>query len=152
MIDFKEDNLFFDESEYTLDGPTVEEESIEFGAGKYTSKVQAPHYIPSGPCPAVSEIYDKSKYIELIDKINKSNVTEDEKMFLKLAAARHVVINFSKAANYYAYANKEMQQLMEDNALVIIDFNDAVKNGFVILDQRIDDFIKAQLEMGKESE
>ena len=31
------DNLFFDEDEFELEGPDVEEETIEFGGGKYTS-------------------------------------------------------------------------------------------------------------------
>ena len=144
------DSLFFDEEEFELNGPGEEEESIVFGGGKYTSKVQAPHYIPHGPCPSISEFVDTRKYEDLIRKINASNVSDDDKMFLKLAAARHIVFNFGKIANYYAYADKELQQLMEDSALVIIDFNDAVMNGFVKLDKRIDEFVDAQLAMAKE--
>ena len=105
---------------------------------------------PHGPCPAISEFMDTRKYEDLVREINASNVSDDDKMFLKLAATRHIVFNFGKIANYYAYANKELQQLMEDSALVIIDFNDAVKNGFVKLDKRIDDFVNAQLAMAEE--
>jgi len=141
-------SLFYDEDEINLKGPTVEEEEYEFSTGlstKYTTKVNTIHYTPNGPCPAVSDLYNYKKYLDLLDKINNSSVTEDEKVFLRLAAARHIIFDFGKIANYYAYANKEMQQLMEDSALVIIDFNDAVKNGFVILDKRLDDLINSQL-------
>jgi len=139
-------SLFFDDDELELDGPTADEEVYNFGGGKYTTKVNTVHYTPNGPCPAISDIIDTKKYEQLIAEINASNVSNDEKMFLKLAAARHCVINFGRAANYYAYASKEMQELMEHNALVIIDFNDAVRNGFIILDKRLDELINAQLE------
>jgi len=138
-------NLFFDDDEISL--PDFDD-SYEFSTGlsdKYTTKVNTVHYTPNGPCPTLSSLYNADKYFELIEKINKSNVSEDEKMFLKLAATRHIIFDFSKIANYYAYANKEMQQLMEDSAMVIIDFNDAVRNGFVIMDKRLDDLINAQL-------
>lgn len=143
-------NLFFDDDEFVIDRPSDDEESITFGGGKYTSKVQAPHYIPSGPCPSISEFVDTRKYEELIQKINASNVSDDNKRFLRLAAARHIVFNFGKIANYYTYADKELQQLMEDSALVLIDFNDAVRNGFIKLDSRIDEFVDAQLALEKE--
>ena len=139
------DSLFFNDDEFVIDRPSIEEETIEFGGGKYTSKVQAPHYIPSGPCPAISEFIDTRKYEDLVKKINASNVSDDDKRFLRLAATRHIIFNFGKIANYYAYADKELQQLMEDSALVLIDFNDAVRNGFVKLDSRIDEFVNAQL-------
>ena len=87
---------------------------------------------------------------ELIQKINASNVSDDNKRFLRLAAARHIIFNFGKIANYYTYADKELQQLMEDSALVLIDFNDAVRNGFIKLDSRIDEFVDAQLALEKE--
>ena len=87
-------NLFFDDDEFVVDRPSIDEESITFGGGKYTSKVQAPHYIPSGPCPSISEFVDTRKYEELIQKINASNVSDDNKRFLRLAAARHIVFNF----------------------------------------------------------
>lgn len=152
MGDVLSNNLFFEEDEISL--PDYGDDSYEFSTGlstKYTTKVNTIHYTPSGPCPAISDMMDTRKYEELIRKINESNVSPDEKMYLKLAAARHVVFDFGKAANYYAYANKEMQQLMEDSALVVIDFNDAVRNGFIILDKRLDDLINAQLALEEEN-
>ena len=151
MEEVYSNNLFFDEEELELDGPSAEDEIYEFGGGQYTTKVNTIHYTPNGPCPAISDFVDTKKYEYLIEKINKSNVNEDEKTFLRLAAARHIVFDFGKIANYYAYANKEMQQLMEDSALVIIDFNDAIRNGFIIMDKRLDDLINAQLAAEEDS-
>lgn len=66
-----------------------------------------------------------------------SNVTDDEKRFLISAAKRHIKFNFSLIADYYAHSNKEMQQLMERSALVIIDFQKAIELNYVKLSQDI---------------
>ena len=145
-----EKSLFFDDDFY--EEVDTSDEEIEFGGGLYTTKVVTPHYVPSGPCPAISEFMDTSKYEELIDKINKSNVSDYDKRFLRLAATRHIKFNFGLIANYYTYADAELQQLMEDSALVVIDFNDAVRNGFIKLDSRIDDFVNSQLALEKQGE
>ena len=66
-----------------------------------------------------------------------SLVNEPEKEFLRHAAARHLVFNYSKIADYYAHTSPEMQRLMEKSALVIIDFDDAIANGYVRLSENI---------------
>ena len=104
---------------------------------KYTTKVGIPQYLPSMDCPRLDTLVDKNKYNELIREINESNVSEQEKEFLKLAAARHLVFNYSRIADYYAHATPEMQKLMENSALVIIDINDAIANGYVKLSESI---------------
>ena len=40
-------------------------------------------------------------------------------------------------ADYYAHASKEMQELMEDSALVIIDFGKAIEKGYIRLSDEI---------------
>ena len=50
-----------------------------------------------------------------------------------MAATRHLQFNYSLIAEYYAHQDKEMQELMEDSALVIIDFDDAIKKGYTLL-------------------
>ena len=77
------------------------------------------------------------KYEQLVDKIKKSNVSDEQKMFLIQSACRHNVFNYSKIAEYYAHQDREMQELMEQSALVIIDFDDAIKNGFVELKEKM---------------
>jgi uncharacterized Zn finger protein len=53
------------------------------------------------------------------------------------AAKRHNVFNYRNIADYYSNANAEMQGLMEDSALVIIDFNKAIEEGYVKLSEQI---------------
>jgi hypothetical protein len=76
-------------------------------------------------------------------EIDKSNLSYEEKNFLIDAAKRHTVFNYEKIADYYAHASKEMQQLMERSALVIIDFEKAIEYGYVKLS---DDIRKQYLE------
>lgn len=104
---------------------------------KYTTKVDIPQYEITGEEPEINELYNMSKSNELIEKINKSSVTDEQKKFLIEASKRHTIFNYAKIAEYYAHQNKEMQQLMEDSALVIIDFDDAIKNGYVELRDEI---------------
>lgn len=104
---------------------------------KYTSKVNIPQYLPSAQKPNISELYNCQKYSKLIREINQSSLPEDEKKFLRFAASRHIVFNYGKIADYYAHGNKELQELMEKSALVIIDPNDAIANGYMKLSKDI---------------
>ena len=103
----------------------------------YTRKIEAPIYEPKNEKPKYSDMYDMAKYNDLIDEIEKSNISDDDKQFLKLAAARHIVFNFQNIADFYAHSDKEIQKLMEDSALIIIDFNKAIELGFVKLSNDI---------------
>ena len=105
---------------------------------KYTNKVQIPQYVPSGELVSIYSCYKTAKYDQLLNHIKQSNVSEEEKQFLRLAASRHIVFDYSKIADYYANASKEMQELMEESALVILDINDAIANGFVKLSKRLE--------------
>lgn len=113
---------------------------------KYTTKVGAPQYLPRNEKPALHELCDTRKYESLLQDINKSNLSEDDKAFLRLAATRHIVFRYDKIADYYAHSNKTMQSLMESSALVIIDFNDAIANGYVRMSKNIE---KIMRETGK---
>ena len=109
---------------------------------KYTKKVERPQYLPSKTKPNIAELYQYDKYSKLLANINKANISEEEKKFLRLAATRHIVFNYSKIADYYAHADKEMQELMEQSALVIIDINDAIANGYVKLSTQINKILE----------
>lgn len=104
---------------------------------KYTMKVESPIYEPNNRCPHILELYDNEKTKRLIREINNSSLDEYEKKFLIEAANRHTVFNYSKIADYYAHASKEMQELMEKSALVIVDFNKAIEYGFVKLNDEM---------------
>ena len=107
---------------------------------KYTSydtKTLIPHYNPSNEMPPIEGLIDTEKYSKLIREINNSTVSDEEKKFLKFAAARHIVFHYNYIADYYAGASSEMQNLMEQSALVILDINDAIANGYVKLSKDI---------------
>lgn len=103
----------------------------------YTRKIEAPKYEPSDEKPSIDNLCNREKVNKLIDYIKNSNLTQDEKTFLLVAAERHTVFDFRKIADYYAHANAEMQNLMEMSALVIIDFDKAIENGYVSLTKNI---------------
>lgn len=124
--------------------------AIDWGIGKhsaneepfYTQKMQIPQYTPSDNPPDIEDCYDKTKYEEILEKINASNVGEQEKQMLIFAAARHLRFDYKKIADYYASASNEMQELMEDSALVIIDINDAIAKGFAVLQAKLLDMAR----------
>ena len=103
---------------------------------KYTKSVGSPLYEPKNKKPHILELSNRSKARRLINKINESNVSDEEKKFL-IAAQRHVVFNYESIADYYSHASKDMQKLMEDSALVIIDFEKAIELGYVQLSNEI---------------
>lgn len=51
---------------------------------------------------------------------------------------RHNVFDYKAIAEYYAEATPEMQALMEKSALVIIDYDDAIAEGFVKLSKSLE--------------
>ena len=105
----------------------------------YTQKVDIPTYEPSEIKPNVKDLYDDSKAFDLIDKIKASKLPQAEKDFLMLTAGRHVVLNFQLIADYYAHSERPVQQLMEDSALVIVDLDNAIANGWVNLSKKLDE-------------
>ena len=113
---------------------------------KYTTKVGVPQYLPSATCPNIAELYNAEKYSKLLAEINNSNISEEDKKFLRFAATRHIIFRYDKIADYYAHADKELQELMEKSALVLIDIDDAIANGYVKLSKNIE---KIMSETGK---
>lgn len=114
-----------------------DQEEQELIDSTYTKKVDVPLYVPKYEKPNVFELFDHMKAMKLIKRINESNVTDNEKRFLIFAAYRHIVFNFSKIADYYAHSNAEMQDLMEQSALVIVDFDKAIEYGYVALNNQL---------------
>jgi len=99
----------------------------------YSTKIVSPIYEITEEKPKINELYDLTKYNELINEIELSNLNKDEKEFLKIGAKRHIVFNYSKIAEYYAHSNNETQNLIENSAMIIIDYNKAIEKGFVKL-------------------
>lgn len=105
----------------------------------YTQKVDVPTYEPSGDKPDITELFDDSHAFNLIEKIKSSKLPQPEKDFLMLTAGRHVRLNFQLIADYYAHSDRVVQELMEDSALVIVDIDNAIANGWVNLSKKLDE-------------
>jgi hypothetical protein len=109
----------------------------------YTDATKIPQYDVTGDVPDLSELIDEEKTKELLEEIENSDLGYSEKEFLKKAAQRHLVFNYRKVAEYYAAADPEMQSLMEKSALVIIDYGDAIANGYTKLSEKIKKMMEA---------
>lgn len=98
----------------------------------YTRKIEIPTYEPKSQVPPkINELFDKSKTEDLQKEIESVRLPKEIKEFLLMATYRHVVFNYENIAEYYSHAPKKIQELFEKSALVIIDINDAIKNGYV---------------------
>lgn len=109
----------------------------------YSDATNVPQYDVQGETPDLSELIDEEKTNELLDEIENSDLSYEEKAFLRKAAQRHLVFNYRKVAEYYANASEGMQALMEKSALVIIDYNDAIMNGYSTLSQKVQKMLEA---------
>jgi hypothetical protein len=105
----------------------------------YSDKITVPTYEPKNKKPPIEDLYDDTKAVDLIADIKESKLPQAEKDFLMAAASRHIVFNYSKVADFYSHSSKECQELMEKSALVIVDYKQAIENGFVHLTAQIDD-------------
>jgi ParB-like chromosome segregation protein Spo0J len=110
----------------------------ETPSDNYTQKVDAPVYTPKGEKPPIAELFDATKAEDFLSKIEASKAPDDVKSFLKKAASRHIVFDYGKIAEFYCHADKETQLLMEESALIIIDFNKAMQLGYVKFKTEID--------------
>lgn len=135
---------FDDEAAAALVGVVQTEKEAE---NNYSTKVSTPIYEPTEEeAPPISRLFDSFKMNELIMDIESdTSISTEEKEFLKLAATRHVVFDFRQIAEYYAHAKKPMQDLMEDSALVIIDFEKAIEHGYVKLKSGITEKLEESL-------
>ena len=107
----------------------------------YTSKITTPTYEPTGEEVYLQDLVDTTKRDELIRKIQTADIPSDIEEFLKNAAQRHLRFNYRNIAEYYASAPKEVQELFEDSALVIIDYDKAIEKGYVKLNTALQGMI-----------
>ena len=135
------DELEMDMSLYGFESLEAELEEIS-EENPYSKGVKIPQYEPTGEDVPLSSCYDDTKANELIQAIESSEVPEEIKTFLRLAAMRHIVFNFKNIAEFYANASAEVQELMEQSALVIIDINDALANGYVKLSKTVEELLE----------
>ncbi len=116
----------------------TELEAIAAGpSSPYTRKVVAPIYTPTGKVPPVGTLLDEGRAGQLLEAIAAADLPDDVHDFLEAAAYRHHVFHYGRIAEYYAHAPPEIQRLMEDSALVIIDFEQAIEQGYVTMSEEI---------------
>ena len=135
MVDFGfDDEDFFSPNDLGDDVPDI---------SKYSKNVKIPQYEPQGDLPEISDLVDCGKQKELVEEIERADIPQDVKDFLKLAAQRHNVFNYRNIAEFYVHQSAEVQRLMEKSALVIIDVDDAIANGYVRLTSTIAEILGA---------
>ena len=147
MLDINDSDIdpkltgFDDESltELLGQGDDLLNDGYETADDLYNKKIKIPIYQITGEKPKVNDLYDKTKTLELIDKINNADIPPDIAEFLREAATRHTVFHFRHIAEFYAHCNQQVQDLFEQSAMVIIDFDKAIENGFVNLTKRLAD-------------
>lgn len=103
----------------------------------YTRKVDAPLYEPKNEKPDLHAVYDRQKADKLIAEILNADISKEDQEFLLACASRHIQFNFEEVANYYAHSSEEVQKLMENSAMVIVDFEKAITEGYVRLSARM---------------
>lgn len=118
---------------------------------EYSRKIELPTYEPSEFKPTFDEMYNCDKRDELIKHIEAVEMPDDVKTFLVEAARRHTVFNYEKIADYYAQAPAEIQRLMEESALVIIDYNDAIRGGYITLTKDLVNAYKDERELKEDN-
>lgn len=111
--------------------------------GRYVRKVESPIYEPTGPAPKVVDLLDRTVTDRLRSEIETSELPDDVRRFLLAAAERHTVFRFDRIANFYAHAEADVQRLIEASALVIVDFERAIEDGFVRLNADVEEQFKA---------
>ncbi len=104
---------------------------------KYTRNINDIYYEPSDVTPAISECISTERYDSFVSKINSlSGITEEERRLLKLSATRFIEYRYDKIADLYASSEGALRETMQELALVIVDFEESIRQGIT----RIKDF------------
>ena len=139
-FDLDEVNIDYSDFGLEIDLEDIEEEFESDNV--YTKEINIPHYEITGECPLLTDLVKEEKTNSLIERINNSNIPQGIKDFLIKASYRHLAFNYQNIAEYYAHADKEVQELMEESALVIIDYDNAIRNGYVQIKEAINEMIE----------
>lgn len=109
-------------------------------APAYTGKVDPIQYEPKLDAPPpVTALVDRARANELVRQIRDvPDIPEDVADFLIAGAQRHLVFNYGNVAEFYAHASPEVQALMEASALIIVDYQDAIKHGYVRITEELE--------------
>lgn len=142
MISELKEIVGVDMSKFGFDEQAEDLEQELEDANPYTAKVKTPVYEPTGEKPLLSDLVDTSVRDRLVSKVKVADIPTDVRDFLIAAAQRHLKFNYKNIAEYYAQSSKEIQELMEDSALVIIDYNKAIQQGYVKISNTIQEMME----------
>ena len=92
------------------------------------------------------KLFDLTRFEELRKEVEHSNCSEFDKDILLYACSRFIEFNYANIAEYYCQADKDTQELMEKLALVIIDMDEPLDNGYVKLSKQVEDIINGRKE------
>lgn len=123
-----------------------DEELSGEGNNKYNNNIKVPQYEITGESPELTELIDTDKQEELLARVKSLNVPKDVKYFLELSTYRHLRFDYGKIAEFYAHQDADVQEVMEASALVLIDFDDAVANGYVELSKTLKEIFGGEIE------
>ena len=90
----------------------------------------------------ISPVYPHFRYVFTVCTLSGRpcvSINATKLLFFIIAASRHIVFDYGKIAEFYAHSNNIIQNLMENSALVIIDFNKAIELGYVCLKKELSD-------------
>lgn len=79
----------------------------------------------------IKELLDTDQYEELIAEIEQSDLSSEEKQFLKKAATRFIRFNYTNIADYYSNASYNMKDWIEKLHLVVVDYDNAIEKGYI---------------------
>lgn len=143
MLSLELEDIGMDLTDYGFEemDEMFEDDDESMSMDRYIQSAKIPQYEPTGELPDYEDLVDTSKSESLIEEIEQADIDEETKEFLKIAAYRHNAFNYKNIAEFYTHQDKKVQELMEKSALVIIDINDAIANGYVKLTKTIQDII-----------
>lgn len=116
-------------------------ESVSSGSPlKYFSSAKGLIYEPD-PSKAPEDALDcvaTERYHAFINELDHARgLSDSEREFLRISATRFYEFDYTKIANYYACAGSAMQAAMRRLALVIVDFDEAIRIGLVECENKI---------------
>lgn len=119
-------------------GIELSQVSKDEGESPYTSAALNPIYEPRGESYKPRDLYDDSKALQLAQRVTElEDIDEDLAAFLIAATSRFIEFRYDRIAEYYASAPPHIQRIMEELALVIVDFDQAIERGFLSLNESL---------------
>lgn len=119
------------------DGDTIDELAELVGDDdpltEYTNTIQLPIYEPKRDKPPTMRMMMNREFAdELIQEIESAEgLTSDERALLTAAAERHVIFQFDELAEFYCHASPTVQALMERSAMIVVDVDSSIENGYI---------------------